>query len=633
MKQFKTGISTAYWTERNEKHKAQLCLGNKTPDHVSWFDELFKGAIEWSGDMQLAEKNQPITMLVKGPPGSGKTTFVLELCYRLSLHRERIRSTYISLESTGNQIFANADKYGWREASTNMQVMNKNRQSTSLVSICGSEFFNRLLTKKRLIVKDFIRSLTKLCSIELSEETINAIYGGNDIRRMSPQPDSQILVIDSLNIIPENIDKSLIFQEFLKVTKKVDCKIKLVIFILDGKTNENNNPFWEYMCDNVIELNHHEENNYYLRTIEIVKTRFQAHVLGKHQFKIYNINDPTENPQTVLRMHPVRKEGGIYIFPSIHYYLSTYGKFQQKGELQYEVTYPDELREFLSNSDEQNRQNALGGFPKGRCTALIGCRGGHKSHLAYLHILARLTRVDYRKNAALIISLRDDEKMIETTLNGILKNELTEKTLNGIFKNELTDENDGIQGFINDGHLEILYYPPGYISPEEFIHRIFISIHKLKRQVRTKDNQGNDVEGNVTLIFNSLDQLSARFPLCARFDMFIPSIIQILIGEGITSIFIAVDEKDQPAEQYGLLPMADLILSFHQYQMKPEQLEKIKKRADKEDANKKDEIILTVERFAGGKKAGDKGLLLKDQRIEFFRVPKDVYLEKDQLNK
>ena len=101
-------------------------------------------------------------------------------------------------------------------------------------------------------------------------------------------------------------------------------------------------------------------------------------------------------------------------------------------------------------------------------------------------------------------------------------------------------------------------------------------------------------------------------------DIFIPSIIQILIGESITSIFIAVDEKDQPVEQYGLLPMADLILSFHQYQMKEQ---------------KKEGIILTVERFAGGKTAGAKGLLELNNTISFVELPSTVYLERDGLKK
>jgi hypothetical protein len=249
-----------------------------------------------------------------------------------------------------------------------------------------------------------------------------------------------------------------------------------------------------------------------------------------------------------------------------------------------------------------------------------------KSHLAYLHILARLTgkfiggnEANADNNTALIISLRDDETMISSTLDGILKNEVAPG-------DEWTTQN-----LINKNQLEILFYPPGYISPEEFIHRIFVSIHKLKKG-----------EKNVTVVFNSLDQLAARFPLCTKFDMFIPSIVQILVGEAITSIFVAVDEKDQPVEQYGLLPMADLILSFHKYKINKSDYYKIMPDKKEDTKEQRDEIIITVERFAGGKKAGAKGLLElanedQDQdgkpippHLNFSKLPPTVYLDKSQ---
>ena len=380
------------------------------------------------------------------------------------------------------------------------------------------------------------------------------------------------------------------------------------------------------MSDIVVELSHYVDNGYYLRTFEIIKARFQPHVLGKHQFKI--LGDPNKNQANtdiLSREHPVRKDGGIFIFPSVHFYLSEYRKFQQTNELLYDATSIDELTSFLSIGNDKDTTKPLdGGFPKGRCTAFIGCRGGHKSHLAYLHVLARLTKqypggsTNRQEDAALIVSLRDDEMMIQNTLTGILQNEFENNN-----KNIKED-------YIEAGKLEILYYPPGYISPEEFINRIFVSIHKLKQKAK-----------NVTVIFNSLDQLAARFPLCAKLDIFIPSIIQILIGESVTSIFVAVDEKDQPAEQYGLLPMADLILSFHQYRIDEAQYKDIIEPdvTHSTTSNKRDHIIITVERFAGGKKGGSKGLLEyhtdsnKRKTMKFSPLLDNVYLNKSQFKK
>jgi KaiC/GvpD/RAD55 family RecA-like ATPase len=622
---WKTNISKVYWNVGGKIEKAKLYLGAKKPREVSWFDELFLEGIEVFKDPEDSEDPEdpedsedsedseektpyPMTMLLKGPPGDGKTTLALELCHHLGKNKG-IQSTYISLESEKKQIIKNFSKYGW-----------KNSEKILVYGLEHTLKWTEQLLKpgKNTDIAKFIPQLVMSILNIRYPETLNTIIDnkGHDTlsrnisNKIHDKSDSKILVFDSLNIIPIDL-RTQIFIEFLKIAQKKKSKIKLIIFILDGKSDNDYNPFWEYMCDTIIEMNHRNENDYLLKTIEIVKSRFQKHILGKHQIKIYSkpsrdsvntVSQKKDNIVSKQRQHPCIQEGGIFIFPSVHFYLSKYNKFGQSGTLEYDATLPDTFNDFLEIQSKK-------GFPNGRCTALIGCRGGHKSHLAYLHILSRLTgkypgveESDVSHSAALIISLRDDETMISSTLDGILKHEVS------------GTEWKTTEQLIEKNRLEILYYPPGYISPEEFIHRIFVNVNKLKKQCKytVKDEDGKEIEkdGNVTVIFNSLDQIAARFPLCAKFDIFIPSIVQILIGEGITSIFIAVDEKDQPVEQYGLLPMADLILSFHKYNIREEDYFKITgKKTEGKMKIHRDEIIITVERFAGGKKAGDKGLL------------------------
>jgi hypothetical protein len=167
------------------------------------------------------------------------------------------------------------------------------------------------------------------------------------------------------------------------------------------------------------------------------------------------------------------------------------------------------------------------------------------------------------------------------------------------------------------GRLEITYYPPGFITPEEFFHRLLLSINRLKL---------SSSNPHVTVLFNSLDQLSSRFPLCAEQKIFIPGIIQMLSAEEVTSIFLAAHEEQfdprslgPVAKYYGLLSMAELILSLER-----ENVDRVdclpwvanwlggkvpNERIESVLPEKFQTVKLEVVRFAGGQPAGATGIL------------------------
>ena len=120
-------------------------------------------------------------------------------------------------------------------------------------------------------------------------------------------------------------------------------------------------------------------------------------------------------------------------------------------------------------------------------------------------------------------------------------------------------------------------------------------------------------------MFNSLDQLSSRFPLCAEQKIFIPGIIQMLSAEEVTSIFVAAREEQVATEYYGLLSMAELILSLERESVSrsdcspwikswiaPEASDDTLRQTLPQDLST---VRLTVLRFAGGRPAGASGLL------------------------
>lgn len=633
----KIGISQVYWCDTSDAlakfQAAELTFDTPDMQTLSWFDKLFEGGLALpKGDSSIL---RPVTMLVSGPPGSGKTTLITELCYRLAVNEqgnEKALSTlYISTDTDTGRMIDNTLSLGWPKAKEYFIPFNADDANPklkeglkSMIGVWGREKF-----LEKIDDQDMLYSMIEAAVTSLDKWVLKANAPENILKRlryrMASDPVGKaaskyipdILVVDSLNILdPEGQVK--FFQSFVKACRAT----RLVIFVLNTGTENEEHKLWEYFSDIVLRLDHQYVHDYYVRTIEVVKARYQSHWWGKHQLKIYANPKPLPKPEvanldrvreynTVMkRSHPYRTAGGVFIFPSIHSYLSIYKRktvLDLPGESDAPIrdeTYPDKLNKIIQ-------------IPKGRCTAFIGERGGHKSHLGYLHLLNRV--INHPGESCLIVSLREDEVT-------------TKKTLQNIAKQEFNCDHSRLDHIEKDNHLEILYFPPGYITPEEFFHRVFISIHRLKRQ-----------NNPLTVMFNSLDQISARFPLCAKQEIFIPGIIQTFSGEGVTSICVAVDEPGQPVQQYGLLPMADLIVSFSMrrfsaqdyyshihkgWQVDFEQDARLDRKFQElqEETNANadlyhEAVVLQVIRFSGGERAGKRGMLELVNQDELVRFP------------
>lgn len=426
-------------------------------------------------------------------------------------------------------------------------------------------------------------------------------------------------MLDSLNTVYGEERRVELFKHFMRLASSGP---QVLIVILDSTPSGKAAEFWEFISDIVIRLDRNYDLGYMVRTLEIVKARYQPHVWGVHQLKIYeparfakeNKESQEKYKSRLSRAHPYRREGGIFIFPSIHYVLSAYKRKHliEGGNI---PTGVPGLEQLLPK-----------GYPKSRCTALLGDRGGHKSHLSYLELLYRISdrptseQVEQSlpegikvkqplKHKGLIISLRDDEGTTRATMQKILRQQWGEEI--------------DLQKFEEEGRLEIMYFPPGNITPEEFFHRVLLSIQRLK--------QGSD-HTHITLLFNSLDQLSSRFPLCAKQGIFILGIIQMLSAEGVSSFFVAAREPGQKTgEYYGVESMAELILNFErepfdkkdycqsakghfEYLQEKGLIEKdwsseYRDAAENKVQDKRFAVVTEVVRFAGGQAAGAKGIL------------------------
>src|SRR5262249_35832376 len=146
-----------------------------------------------------------------------------------------------------------------------------------------------------------------------------------------------------------------------------------------------------------------------------------------------------------------------------------------------------------------------------------------------------LKRVIFDGECGLILSLRDDIGVSHLAMNRII--EAWDKDSDNEWVRALKEQgrwrhslDELLTGEVLE-RFETLYFPPGNITPEEFLHRMLLSILRLRKT-------GHDL----TFVFNGLDQLGPRFPLCAKEPVFVAALLQLLSAQEVTSLFVAASE-------------------------------------------------------------------------------------------
>lgn len=453
--------------------------------NVSGLDEILGGGIA----VPSTESKHGMILLLKGRPGTGKTTLALQLALAACSWPELVgRVRYFSCEQTKESLNDRGNKIC-------------NGPMPPLVEI------DAVVAKGEEAQKPSEES-------KLSSEKAGLAWARYIVRQLAdgrtPQPGTRpVIVVDGLNLLDREEKSQLDLRVFVDALRW-HCRLA----ILNYDTGETSSSSLDFMADMVIHLKGEvgeQPLKYYLNKLSILKSRFQPCALGWHQYKI--------------------GEYGMRVYPSLHYWGSKTGSIEERWKDSYMALPTLESQKGEAGDANEELGELLGRIigakiRRGSCTVILGPRRTHKTLLT----LDFLRSWNETSGSGLLVSLMDNQGTIAQQRTSVC---------NTICQNRCPKEKRGMKCFNN---TYLLHFRPGCISSDEFFS---VLIDRLTRNVM-KELADQSIE---RLVFWDLTQLGTRFPLLAADPLFVPMLMDYLKNRdqpkpGITSLFMGAPNTE-----------------------------------------------------------------------------------------
>ncbi len=320
-------------------------------------------------------------IIIKGRPGTGKSTLALQMAVSCTQNNNDCSAAYFSLEEQIDHILKKAELFGWNKWLKPMKELNDLDESASSKEL--GDFLEGVLTtvndknevvtpSKPIVLLPSLspRSISvddskenslfweRYHQLEIFLEAVDRINERAKDEETKKVQKLKLIVIDSLNTFGDHmLEREELFRIF-DLFKRHQIIGVFILEVNDGASpqalsNMHQNTI-EYMADTIIDLQMSEDHGYFTRYLEIEKSRYQHQVYGRHPYRLHDF-DP-QQPKDPLKSD---FQPAYNIFPSLHYLVSVIGQNSnavvEKGD---PATSPANGAQYKQNTDsiEESKQ-------------------------------------------------------------------------------------------------------------------------------------------------------------------------------------------------------------------------------------------------------------------------------------